>query len=107
MPWILVVALMLGGCAGGERWLGANREQVVVEGVPYQVDWIRDERGMDFRLFRNENIVVMPDELIESRRKLWAAEIVARRECGGARIVVEEKTTNGIKFDYARIRCEA
>jgi hypothetical protein len=99
----LFCSLLLAGCAIGEagRWINPERKTASVEGVAYDVFWVRDATGIDMRGVRSA-IVFMPDELIERRRNTEAALIIGRELCGGNALVVSETKDS---FYYTRIRC--
>jgi hypothetical protein len=102
---ILVFALLLTACGGGEatRWMSPESRTVTVENIPYKVFWIRDATGIDMHGGRDVTILVMPDELIERRRNTEAAVLVGTELCGGKATVVAEMKSGG---QYAtRLRC--
>jgi hypothetical protein len=80
---LLLAPLVVAGCAGGERWINAQSEEVNVEGIPYSVLWTHTGATVETRVLRNQALVVMPDALTEKRRSLEAGARVASRICGG------------------------
>lgn len=101
---VILTGLLACGCAGGEgmRWSSAQAKHVTVEGVPYQVQYVRDAGGVDMRSVRTELVVVMPDAMVERRRNTAAAMMVARDLCAGA--VVESEQKEGDQY-LTRARC--
>jgi len=89
---VIFGGLVLAGCGGGEatRWISAEGKAVTVEGIPYQVNWVRDGNGIDMRGLRAQAIVIMPDQMIERRRNTEAAKIVGSELCGGLATVIAE-----------------
>jgi hypothetical protein len=102
---ILLVALLLSGCGGGEgmRWISAENRIVSVEDIPYQVSWVRDVNGIDLRGVRVTPIVIMPDAMVERRRNTEAAMIVGSGLCGGKASVVAEMKEGDLY--NTRIKC--
>jgi hypothetical protein len=101
----IVCAFLLSNCAGGEagRWIAAENRTVTVEGIPYQVIWVRDGNGIDMRGVRAASLVMMPDAMVERRRNTQAAMIVGTDLCAGNASVVAEM--NDGDFYTTRIRC--
>jgi hypothetical protein len=100
-----LVSVLLAGCAGGEatRWIGAENKIVQVEGIPYQVQWVRDAAGIDMRGVRVMPIVIMPDEMLERRRNTEAAVMVGAQLCGTKPTVLTEMKS-GDSYT-TRLRC--
>ena len=66
------------------QWvLTYEKEDVVVDGATYRVNWQAKDGGIDFRTHRNESFH-MSSPLDEKRRNMKAAEIIAKRVCQGA-----------------------
>jgi len=95
------------GCAGqGDalRWFNGEHKTVTVDDLPYLVSWVRDASGIDMRGVRDE-VILMPDEILERRRNTEAALIVGREVCGGKASVVSE-TRVGQSWYYTRVKCD-
>jgi len=101
----LSVALLAGGCAMGEgaRWVGSDNEIVQVDGIPYQVQYVRDATGFDTRVIRVAPLVILPDAMIERRRGASAALMVVQRMCAGA--VADAPPSSSGTLTMVRFRC--
>lgn len=99
-----LASLATGCAADGARWANSNREDVIVENIPYRVVWLRQTDGIDAHGSRNEfGVTLLPDPLLEKRRSMEAMRIVATRECRGAASSLNE-TSVDLSF-AAQWRC--
>lgn len=107
MKQILAVlsAALLAGCAMGEgaRWAGSPNEIVQIDGIPYQVQYVRSGTGYDMRALRVEPIVIMPDPMIEQRRSTAAALMIGRKLCPGAAVESSQKGPDMLTM--VRVKC--
>jgi hypothetical protein len=101
----ILIAVTVAGCAMGEgaRWAGSQSEIVQVEGIPYQVQYVRSGDGYDMRSLRVEPIVIMPDQMIEQRRSASASLMVGQKLCPGA--TVESSQKGADMLTMVRVRC--
>ncbi len=106
IPLVVVFSALLAGCAtDGGRWASANREDVVIEDLPYRVVWLRTPDGIDAHSNKNSfGITMLPDPLLEKRRAMEAMRLVASRECQGAATPTNE-TSVDLSFT-AQWRCQ-
>lgn len=105
---LVASSVVLGGCLTADndfRWVGANRENVSIEGAPYHVRWIRTAGGIDFRTHRDQTFIFSPDEVLERRRTVEASMVVARRECGVDQVQAEGVTKISQQAFAGHIRC--
>ena|SRR6266700_2516793 len=81
--YALLFCLLLPYSPAQAQWvLSYEKENVVVDGATYRVNWQAKDGGIDFRTHRNESFF-SSSPLDEKRRNLKAAETVARRVCRG------------------------
>jgi hypothetical protein len=82
--YLIPVCLVLSIVPAAAQWVFTyEKEDVVVDGATYRVNWQAKDGGIDFRTHRNESFY-SSSPLDEKRRNLKAAEIVAKRVCSGA-----------------------
>src|SRR5262245_29681606 len=79
---IAFLGAVASGCAGGERWLQANTEQVRVNNAVYKVYWLQPSPG-EVEVQIGPRFVVMPDPFVEERQSFEAGTTVANRLCKG------------------------
>jgi hypothetical protein len=87
----LILGLALLSSPALAQWVFSyDKEDVIVDGATYRVNWLVKDGGIDFRTHRNESFY-SSSPLDEKRRNLKAAEIVAKRVCLGAKLTVDAK----------------
>jgi hypothetical protein len=84
------------------RWLNAEKEDVVVAGATYRVNWLPIDGGYDFRSHYNQPLSAM-DTMMDKMNNQIAVMIVGQRLCGKKPIIVGE-TKDGDMF-LTRVRC--